>query len=67
MKINEYELLNYDFKSVIYIKKFIIILIIINNNKLYIINIYRYKEYIYYIRFVVGYISFICGNWNFFF
>lgn len=35
-----------------------------NNNKSYIINIYRHKEHIYYIRSAVGYISFICGNWN---
>lgn len=63
MKINEYELSNYDFKSVTH-KKSTTTLATTNNNKSYIINIYRRKEHIYYIGSAVGYISFIWGNWN---
>lgn len=61
MKINEYELSNYDFKSVTH-KKSTTTLATTNNNKSYIINIYRRKEHIYYIGSAVGYISFIWGN-----
>lgn len=62
MKINEYELSNYDFKSVTHTKKSTATLATTNNNKSYIINIYRRKEHIYYIGSAVGYISFIWGN-----
>lgn len=62
MKINKYELSNYDFKGVTHTKKSTTTLTTTNNNKSYIINIYRHKEHIYYIGSAVGYISFIWGN-----